>query len=341
MKETILTGVRANEEPTLGNFLGAYLPMIKMADKHAGEYRINMFVPDLHSFTTPIDHSSLYSNIIKGVKYYIAAGLDVSREDVNIYRQSFIPAHSEMAWVLDCFAHMGEISRMIQFKDKSEENKDNVSVGLFNYPVLMAADILLYGAKYVPVGEDQFQHLEITRDIAMRFNGKFGDIFVVPEPTSHQVSFMNIDKGLRIRSLTEPEKKMSKSSKSDKSKIVLSDSPDDAYQKIMSATTDGEGVIRFDMFNQPGVSNLLQIFSLLTGKTLQDVVSEWAGRTSYGELKAAVADEVKKFLSDFQTRANAVSDEQVIKVLEDGEERMRKVANAKLLEVQKAVGIRR
>ena len=341
MKETILTGVRANEEPTIGNFLGAYVPMVNLAKKYAGEYRINMFVPDLHSFTTPIDHGSLYENIIRGVKYYIAAGLNVEDENVSIYRQSYISAHSELTWILDCFSYMGEISRMIQYKEKSEEHKDSVSVGLFNYPVLMAADILLYSAKYVPVGEDQFQHLEITRDIAMRFNKKFGEVFVVPVTTREQVKFMELDEGLRIRSLTEPEKKMSKSDKNDRSKILLGDDPEIARKKIMGATTDNVGMIQFDMFNQPGVSNLLQILSLMTNKTLVDVTSEWAGRTNYGELKSAVADEVVRFLGEFQKNVAGISDEYVLEILERGEERMRNVANGKLLEVQKAVGIRK
>lgn len=341
MKETILTGVRANEEPTLGNFLGAYVPMVNLAKKHAGEYKINMFVPDLHSFTTPIDHSSLYGNIIKGVKYYMAAGLDVESEDISIYRQSYIPAHSEMTWILDCFAYMGEISRMIQYKEKSEESKESVSVGLFNYPVLMAADILLYSAKYVPVGEDQFQHLEITRDIAMRMNSKFGDLFTVPATTKEQVKFMNIDDGLRIRSLTEPEKKMSKSSKNDKSKISLSDDPDMAAKKIMSATTDSVGKIQFDMFNQPGISNLLQILALLRNIPLQVVITTWGGETNYGDLKQEVAREVKSFLTGFQAKVAEISDEKVLEVLRRGEERAGRVASAKLLEVQKAVGVRK
>ena len=178
MKRAILTGIRVNEEPTIGNYLGAYLPMIRLAQEYAGEYEINMFVPDLHSFTTPIDHSKLYDQIIKGVKYYIAAGLDVENPHIHVYRQSHVPSHCELTWILDCFTYFGEASRMTQFKEKSEEHKDSISVGLFNYPILMAADILLYDAKYIPLGEDQFQHLELARDLAMRFNNKFGkDVF--------------------------------------------------------------------------------------------------------------------------------------------------------------------
>ena len=182
-KKTILTGVRSNEEPTLGNYLGAFVPMVEMQRKYAGEYQINMFVPDLHSFTTPIDHASLYQNTLTNLKYFIAAGLDMTNPDTFIYRQSYIPAHSELTWILDCFTYMGEMSRMTQFKEKSNEHNESVTVGLFNYPVLMAADILLYNAEYVPVGEDQFQHLEIARDIATRFNNKFGEVFTVPVAT--------------------------------------------------------------------------------------------------------------------------------------------------------------
>jgi tryptophanyl-tRNA synthetase len=210
MKDVILTGVRSNDEPTLGNYLGAFVPMVRLQREKAGEYQLNMFVPDLHSFTTPIDHETLYARTIKNLKYFVAAGLDIDNADTYIYRQSFISAHSELTWILDCFTYMGEMSRMTQFKDKSAQQDDEdaddpealervqpngrhgVSVGLFNYPVLMAADILLYNAKYVPVGDDQKQHLEITRDIAMRMNNKFGELFVVPEMWQKQLEFTSI-----------------------------------------------------------------------------------------------------------------------------------------------------
>jgi tryptophanyl-tRNA synthetase len=213
MKEVILTGVRSNDEPTLGNYLGAFVPMVRLQREHAGEFQVNMFVPDLHSFTTPVDHTSLYERTLKNLKYFVAAGLDLDNEDTYLYRQSFVPAHSELTWILDCFTYMGEMSRMTQFKEKSA-SEDNVSVGLFNYPVLMAADILLYGAKWVPVGDDQKQHLEITRDIATRMNNKFGELFTVPAEWTKQLAFASLDSGVRIRSLTSPEKKMSKSIRS-------------------------------------------------------------------------------------------------------------------------------
>lgn len=347
-KEVILTGIRSNEEPTLANYLGAFVPMVEMQREKAGEYQINMFVPDLHSFTTPIDHSSLYENTLHNLKYFVAAGLDLDNSDTYIYRQSYIPAHSELTWILDCFTYMGEMGRMIQFKDKSAEGGENVSVGLFNYPVLMAADILLYGAKWVPVGEDQFQHLEITRDIATRMNNKFAgtategnsELFVVPEATAKQTAFIQRDKGLRIRSLTDPTKKMSKSSDEEKSKILLNDDPAVAAKKVMSATTDSIGEVNFDWDKQPGVTNLLQILSLLSGRDQAHVNADWEGQTQYGELKKAVADAVQTFLTDFQAKYNAIDDDTLLHKLETDEIAMQKIANARLFAVQQAVGLR-
>lgn len=347
-KEVILTGIRSNEEPTLANYLGAFVPMVEMQREKAGEYQINMFVPDLHSFTTPIDHSSLYENTLHNLKYFVAAGLDLDNSDTYIYRQSYIPAHSELTWILDCFTYMGEMGRMIQFKDKSAEGGENVSVGLFNYPVLMAADILLYGAKWVPVGEDQFQHLEITRDIATRMNNKFAgtatdgnsELFVVPEATAKQTAFIQRDKGLRIRSLTDPTKKMSKSSDEEKSKILLNDDPAVAAKKVMSATTDSIGEVNFDWDKQPGVTNLLQILSLLSGRDQAHVNADWEGQTQYGELKKAVADAVQTFLTGFQAKYNAIDDSTLLRKLEADEIAMQKIANARLFAVQQAVGLR-
>ena len=339
-KPVILTGIRSNEEPTIANYLGAFLPIVQMQKEYAGEYQINMFVPDLHSFTTPIDHGALYRNTLNNLKYFIAAGLDINDVDTFIYRQSYIPAHSELTWILDCFTYMGEMSRMIQFKDKSENNSESVSVGLFNYPVLMAADILLYGAEHVPVGEDQFQHLEITRDIATRFNNKFGDVFTVPNATKDQTSFVHRDNGLRIRSLSDPTKKMSKSSSDSKSKILLSDSPDAAIKKIMSATTDSLGVINFDWDNQPGITSLLQMLSMLTVKSQAEVSQEWVGSTNYGTFKSAVAEAVAAFLSEFQARLVNVSDEILLTKLASSEAEMTKIANQTLLRAQIAVGLR-
>ena len=314
--------------------------MVEMQKKYAGEYQINMFVPDLHSFTTPIDHGALYANTLHNLKYFIAAGLDINNSDTFIYRQSYIPAHSELTWILDCFTYVGEMQRMTQFKEKSAEHSASVTMGLMNYPVLMTADVLLYNAKYVPVGEDQFQHLEIMRDIAMRFNNKFGEVFVVPEDTKAQTSFMRRDNGLRIRSLTDPSKKMSKSSDDEKSKILLSDAPDAAVKKIMSATTDSLGSIHFDWENQPGITSLLQILALLTGREQAEVNAEWEGKERYGDFKKEVAGAVHDFLTDFQEKYQAISDEALLETLERSETAMRPIAEATLLRAQEAVGLR-
>lgn len=339
-KEVILTGIRSNEEPTLGNYLGAFVPMVQLQQHYAGHYQLNMFVPDLHSFTTPIDHTTLYENTLTNLKYFIAAGLDTTDEHTFLYRQSFIPAHSELTWILDCFTGFGEMSRMTQFKEKSADTNNNVTVGLFNYPVLMAADILLYNARWVPVGEDQFQHLEITRDIALRMNHKFGELFTIPEPTAKQTAFIQRDTGLRIRSLTNPEKKMSKSSTDQKSKINLADTPAQARKKIMAATTDSLGVINFDWQRQPGITNLLQLLAILTNRPQAEVNAEWVGQTQYGPLKRAVAEAVATFLTDFQAQLAGISDETLLATLERSERVMNEVASITLLRVQKAVGLR-
>ena len=339
MKEVILTGVRSNEEPTLGNYLGAFLPMVRLQREKAGEYQLNMFVPDLHSFTTPIEHENLYAQTIKNLKYFIASGLDIDNADTFIYRQSHISAHSELAWILDCFTYVGEMSRMTQFKEKSS-GSENVSVGLFNYPVLMAADILLYGAKWVPVGDDQKQHLEITRDIALRMNNKFGNLFTVPEDWKKQLEFASLDSGVRIRSLSNPDKKMSKSINDPRGTILLSDDPADAAKKVMSATTDSVGTIHFDWDAQPGITNLLQILALLDGREQADVNSDWEAKTSYGDLKKAVAESVREFLAEFQARYNAVGEEALLAKLESSEESVKVTAQQTLLAVQQAVGLR-
>lgn len=238
--QTILTGLRANNQLHIGNYLGAVLPVIDLQKKYGGDYQINMFVPDLHSFTTPIDHSRLQQQIIDNVRLFLAAGLDYNSPSTYVYRQSYISAHSEMAWILSCFTGFGELSRMTQFKEKSEDQKDDhVSAGLFTYPVLMAADILLYNAEWVPVGDDQRQHLELTRDLAIRFNNKFdSEIFTVPNEWDKQLAFAVRQSGLRIRSLRNPEKKMSKSIEDPAGTIMMTDSPAASAKKIMSATTN-------------------------------------------------------------------------------------------------------
>lgn len=347
-KQVILTGIRANNDLHIGNYFGALLSMVDMANSKAGEYQINLFVPDLHSFTTPIDHRALNNQIAHNVRLFVAAGLDIQNPDLFIYRQSHVPAHSELTWILDCFTGFGEMSRMTQFKDKSATlQEDRISVGLFNYPVLMAADILLYGATYVPVGDDQSQHLEYTRDIAERLNKQFTDVFqdglfTVPLPVAKQHEFFGKDQGLRIRDLQNPTKKMSKSDDSGKGVIFLGDDPETAAKKIMSAETDSVGSIpsKLDYEKQPGISNLLQIQALLSDQSVNDVVANWAGKSSYGDLKATVADSVRSFISEYQNRLQNIDQGQIEAKLESSEKAMNEVANATLHKVQQAVGLR-
>ncbi|HSX31778.1 MAG TPA: tryptophan--tRNA ligase [Candidatus Saccharimonadales bacterium] len=341
-KPTILTGIRANNDLTIGNYLGALLPIIDMAKTKAGEYQVNLFVPDLHSFTTPIDHSKLQDGIMQNLRVFAAAGLPLDNDDVHIYRQSYVHAHSELTWILDCFTGMGEMGRMTQFKDKSAKlNEDRISVGLFNYPVLMAADVLLYNAQYVPVGDDQTQHLEFTRDIAERMNNQFSaDLFTVPLPVPKQHEFFGKEQGLRIRDLLEPTKKMSKSDETGRGVIFMSDTPEAAAKKVMSATTDSFNEVQFNMQERPGISNLLQILGLLSGRDQQSVIDEWKGKTSYGDLKKAVADVVSTFLRDFQAKLASVDDTAIIAKLQKDEAAMNETANTTLLRVQKAVGLR-
>lgn len=340
-KPVILTGLRANNDLTIGNYLGALLPIIDMAKKHAGEYQINIFVPDLHSFTTPIDHSQLYGQIVQNVRAYVAADMPIDHPDVFVYRQSCVSAHSELTWILDCFTGVGEMNRMTQFKDKSAKlNEDRISVGLFHYPVLMAADILLYNAQYVPVGDDQTQHLEFTRDIAERLNNQFGELFTVPMPVPKQHEFFGKDQGLRVKDLIDPTKKMSKSDETGRGVIFLSDTPEAAAKKIMGATTDSFGEIKYDVKERPGISNLLQILALLSGRDLQEVIAQYEGQTSYGDLKREVATIVGDFLHDFQAKLAQVDEATILAKLEKDEAAMQRQANATLLKVQRAVGLR-
>jgi tryptophanyl-tRNA synthetase len=337
-KEVILTGIRANNDLHIGNYFGALLPIVDMAKHRSSDYQINLFVPDLHSFTTPIDHSQLQAQIMHNLKIFVAAGLPLDNSDIHIYRQSYIPAHSELTWILDCFTGFGEMSRMTQFKDRAAKlGSDRVSVGVFNYPVLMAGDILLYGAKYVPVGDDQTQHLEFTRDIAERLNSQFGELFVVPEPVTKQHEFFGKDQGLRIRDLVDPVKKMSKSDDSARGVIFLGDSPDEAVEKIMSATTDSftDG-IKLDIKERPGVTNLVQIHDLLKPDAHDEIMSS----PNYKELKTKVASAVRDFLIDFHNRLIVVDDETVLRKLEADEAVMNIAANQRLMKVQQAVGLR-
>lgn len=365
-KPVILTGIRANNDLHIGNYFGAMLPIIDMARRRSSEYTINLFIPDLHSFTTPIDHDQLFDSIMNNARVYTAAGLPLDDEAIQLYRQSYVPAHSELTWILDCFTGFGEMRRMTQFKEKAKDLRHDpafdarpdleykargvysnyTSVGLFNYPVLMAADILLYNAKYVPVGDDQTQHLEFARDIAERMNRKFGDLFVVPEPVSEQHKFFGKDQGLRIKDLQNPAKKMSKSDETGRGVIFLSDAPELARKKIMSAATDSVGKVNYDKDAQPGISNLLEILTLVrqaNGRemTLEQTISEFTGLERYGEFKKIVADEMAEFLANFQSRLRDVDDEAVLRKLESSEIAANEVADQTLLRVQKAVGLRR
>lgn len=373
-KPVILTGLRANNDLTIGNYFGAILPMIDMAKSKSADYQINMFIPDLHSFTTPIDHSQLYEQILHNARLFVAAGLPLDNESINLYRQSYVPAHSELTWILDCFTGFGEMSRMTQFKDKSSSlanaaydktleelsrefpnsplanvmaaldsssrEGERVSVGLFNYPVLMAADILLYNASYVPVGDDQTQHLEFARDIAERMNNRFGELFTVPAPVKNQHEFFGKDQGLRIKDLVNPTKKMSKSDDTGRGVIFLGDDPQVAAKKIMSATTDDFAEIRFDRSARPGISNLLEILALLRGTPLSAVIAEFEGQARYGDFKKIVADEMASFLTDFQRRLSEIDDNAIFNKLEMSEAAVSKTANDTLLRVQQAVGLR-
>ncbi len=388
LKPRVLTGLRANSNLTIANYLGAILPMAELAKKHKDTHDFFMFVPDLHSFTTPINHDELYRNTIQNIKFFIAAGaVNLKSENLYIYRQSQVPAHSELTWILDCFAYMGELSRMTQFKEKAglsideereeqlikglmrkahqlsnrvlqtlferdlkrvmqELKHESISVGLFNYPVLMAADILLYGATYVPLGDDQRQHLELTRDLALRINEKFKDVFAdgvfqtVPVEWKEQLEFSSRDQGLRIRSLRNPTKKMSKSDNDPTGFVILLDNPAKASKKIMAATTDSLGVIRYDWTKQPGITNLLQILALLTKRDIHEVITDWQGKTSYGDLKGAVATAMNNFLTGFQERLAAVDESKLLTRLEADETKARNISAKQLLRVQQAVGLR-
>ncbi len=340
-KPVILTGLRANNDLQIGNYFGAMLPIIDMAKTRSSEFQVNMFIPDLHSFTTPTNHDELQAQIMHNARLYAAAGLPLDNDNIYLYRQSYVSAHSELTWILDCFTGFGEMSRMTQFKDKSSKLGDNqISMGLFNYPVLMAADILLYNAKYVPVGDDQTQHLEFARDIAERMNNRFGKLFVVPDSVKVQHEFFGKDQGLRIMDLVNPAKKMSKSDETGKGVIFLGDDPAAAAKKIMSATTDDKASVAYNPAEQPGISNLLDILALLRGAPVQQVAAELAGMERYGEFKKIVAEEVSGFLTDFQTRLSQVGDATLLQKLETSEQAMNEQANATLLRVQQAVGLR-
>ena len=323
----ILTGLQPSGELTLGSLIGGISQSIKYQDM----YESFIFVPDMHAITVPQDSKVLHERIRKNVALYIASGIDPKKN--TIYIQSENLYHANLSWVLECNTYIGEASRMTQFKEKSR-NKENVSVGLFTYPILMASDILLYGPDYVPTGIDQKQHVELARDIAIRFNNKYGETFKIPEPMIPEV-------GAKIMDLQEPTKKMSKSSENQKGIIYLLDNENDIRKKIMSAVTDSEGKIYYDVENKPGISNLLTIYSVLKGITIEET-EELFKDSNYGNFKSAVADIVVEKLTGIQNRYNEIMNSgEIDKLLDEGKAKTIEIAKSKYEEVLKKVGLGR
>lgn len=325
-KPVLYSGIQPSGSIQLGNYIGALRNFTKLEKN----YRCLFGIADLHALTVRQEPAALRKQTQQLAALYIACGLD---PDANIiYCQSHVPAHAELAWVLNCYSYMGELSRMTQYKDKSARHSDNINAGLFTYPVLMAADILLYQTSVVPVGADQKQHLEITRDIAQRFNGLYGDVFVVPEPYIPKET-------ARIMSLTDPTRKMSKSD-SEESYIALLDAPDVIRRKLRRAVTDSEGEIRVDPGNKPGVTNLITILSGMTGQTAEEACASLAGK-GYGVLKDAVADAVIEVLTPIQQRyQQLIADKDYLaQVLNTNAERAAALARRTLRKVYKKVGL--
>jgi len=326
-KKRMLSGIKPTGELTLGNYIGALRNFVKYQD----DYEMIVFVANLHCITVYQDPEQLRKNLLDAITLYLACGLDPQK--ATIFLQSDVKEHAQLGFIMTCNSYMGELSRMTQFKEKSANQKEEgISAGLFIYPPLMAADILLYDANYVPVGEDQKQHVELTRDIAARFNNRYGQTFVLPEPLIQKV-------GARIMSLSDPSKKMSKSEESNKGCIYLLEDPASARKKIMSAVTDSLGSIAYDKERQPGLSNLIEIMSSLTGEPIDAIVNRFAGQ-GYGALKKAVAESVVLTLTSIQSRYHDIqASGQVRKVLADGAAKARIIAHPKLEEVQRKIGI--
>ena len=324
-KKVLYSGMQSTGNLTLGNYLGALKNWITLSD----EYECFYSVANMHSITVRQNPAELRKHARELLTLFIAAGIDPEKN--CIYYQSHVPAHAELAWILNCYTYMGELSRMTQFKDKSAKHADNINAGLFTYPVLMAADILLYQADVVPVGIDQMQHLEITRDIAQRFNGIYGDVFTIPEAYVGKV-------GAKIMSLQEPSRKMSKSDENPNGSIYLMDDPDTIMRKFKRAVTDSEGQIRY-RDEQPGIKNLISIYCACTGKTPEEVEREFDGR-GYGEFKPAVGEAVISVLRPLQERvAELTRDKAYIdSVIKNNAEKADYVANKTLRKVQKKVG---
>ncbi len=324
-KKTLFSGMQATGNLTLGNYLGALKNWVTLND----EYNCFYCVVDEHSITVRQDPATLRKRARDLLTLYIAAGLDPEKN--CIYYQSHVSGHAELAWILNCYTYMGELSRMTQFKDKSAKHADNINAGLFTYPVLMAADILLFQADVVPVGIDQMQHLELTRDIAQRFNGIYGDVFTIPEAYIGKV-------GAKVMSLQDPSKKMSKSDENVNASIYLMDDADTIMRKCKRAVTDSEGVILY-RDEQPGVKNLINIYSACTGKTPEETVAEFDGK-GYGDFKLAVGEAVVSVLKPLQEEQARLSKDKayIDSVIKNNAEKASYYATKTLRKVQRKVG---
>ena len=325
-KPVLFSGIQPSGHITLGNYIGAMRNFTLLEKDHSCLFSI----VDLHALTVRQDPTGLRRKTLELAALYIAAGLNP--EESIIYCQSHVPQHAELAWILNCFTYMGELGRMTQFKDKSKKHSDNINAGLFTYPVLMAADILLYQTDLVPVGADQKQHLEITRDIAQRFNALHSGVFVVPEPYIPKAT-------AKIMSLTEPESKMSKSDPED-SLISMLDKPEDVRRKLRRAVTDSDGEIRFDPENKPGVSNLLSILSVLSGEKMDALTDRLSGQ-GYGKLKEETAEAVVATLQPIQARYQQLMSDKayMAETLKTNAERAQRLALRTLRKVHKKLGL--
>ena len=320
----MLTGLQPTGVITLGNYIGAIKQMVKYQD----EYESFLFVADLHAITVPNSNINLKENTRSLIALYLACGIDPKKN--TIFVQSQNEYHANLSWILECNTYFGELSRMHQFKEKSK-GKENFTAGLFTYPVLMASDIIIYDADYVPVGIDQKQHVEIARDIAIRFNKKYGDTFIIPEPIISET-------GTKIMDLIDPTKKMSKSSENQNGVIRLLDEPETIRKKIMRATTDSEMLVKFDEENKPGISNLINIYSSFTGKTVSEVEEQFKD-SNYGTFKKAVADVVVSELKKIQIKYNEyINGTEIDQILKEGREKTRMYAKAKYDAVKRKIG---
>jgi tryptophanyl-tRNA synthetase len=325
-KKTILSGIQPSGALTLGSYLGAIKNWVKLSD----EYDCFYMIVDMHAITSRQEPSVLRKTPFEQLAQYIACGLDPDKN--TLFIQSHVPAHAQLAWVLNCYTMFGELSRMTQFKDKSGKNVNNINAGLFTYPALQAADILLYQADLVPVGADQKQHIELTRDIAVRFNGIYGDVFKLPEPYIPTV-------GARIMDLQAPTNKMSKSEINDGGCILMMDKPEDIKRAFKRAVTDSETSIRYDIENKPGISNLMQIYSVCTGKSFDEIEKEFAGK-GYGDFKNCVGETVVEMFRPIREEATRLlADKAYLEnIFKNGAEKASYVANKTLRKVYKKVG---